>query len=164
MVVRDFRNFHRVKLIAHQAHHQNRVVIAIGLIDRRFIDIIRQATTHTAHAVADFVRSRFQVHARFKFNADVRETVAARRCKRLDTGRTIDGGFQNFSHFRFNHGSVCTRVRRTHLNKRIIDVRVLTNAKRCQSKKAKQQNDKGHHRHENRAADRELAYTHYSTS
>ena len=164
MVVRNFRNFHRVKPIAYKTHHQNRVVIAIGLVDRRFIDIIRQTATHTAHAVADFICSRFQVHARFKFDADVRETIAARRGQSLDSRCTVDGGFQDFSDFRFDHGSVCTRVRSTHLNQRIVDVRVFTNAERAEPKKSEQKDDKRHHCHEHWATDGELAYAHYSTS
>ena len=164
MVVRDFRDFHRVELVAHEAHHQNRVVIAIGLINSRFIDIIGQATAHTAHAVTDFVCSRFQVHARFKFNADIGEPVTTRRRQRLDAGRTVDGGFKNFGYFRFDNGSVRARIRRTHLNQRIIDVRVFTNAQRSESEKTEQNNDKRHHSHQNRAANRELTYAHYSTS
>ena len=164
VVVRNFRNFHRVKLVAHKAHHQNRVTVAIGLVDRRFINIIRQTATHTAHAVADFICSRFQVHARFKFDADVRETIAARRGQSLDTRRAVNGGFQDFSDFRFDHGRVCARVRGSHLNQGIVDVRVFTNAERAEPKKSEQQDDKRHHGHEDRATDGELAYAHYSTS
>ena len=164
VVVRNFRNFHWVELVAHEAHHQNRVVIAIGLIDSRFIDVIGQATTHAAHAVADFVCGRFQVHARFKFNADVRKSIAACRSQRLDAGRTVDGRFQNFGHFRFHDRRISARVRSTDLDQRVIDVWVFTDTQGSQSKKTEQQDDERHHCHEYRAANGELTDAHYSTS
>ena len=161
-VIRDFGNFHRVELVAHEAHHQNRVVIAVGLVNRRFIDIIRQATAHATHTVTDFIRSRFQVHARFKFNVDERESVAARRSKRLDTGSTVDGRFQNFSDFGFHHRGIGTGVRCTHLDQGIVYVRVLTHTQVGGSERTEQDDDERHHRHEYRAAYGKVSNTHRS--
>ena len=149
-VVRQFRNFHRVKPIAHETHHQNRVVIAVGLVHSRFIDIVWEPAAHAAHTVADFVRRRFKVHACFEFNIDERKSVAARRGQRLDSGRTVDRSFQNFGHFGFDHGSVCTRVRSTHLNQRIVHIRIFAHAQVRRAKGAKQDDDERHHGHEHR--------------
>ena len=152
VVVREFRDFHRVELIAHEAHYQNRVRIAVGLVYGRFVHVVGEPAAHAAHAVTDFVRGRFQVHARLEFNADVREAVAARRCQRLDARSAVDGGFQDFGDFGFHHGGVRARIRSTHLNKRVVDVRVFAHAQVHGTERPEQDNHERHHGHEDRAA------------
>ena len=163
-VIRYFGNFHRVELIAHKAHHQNRVVVTVGLVDRRFIYVVRKPAAHTAHTVTDFVGGRLQIHARFEFNVDERKTIAACRGKGLDARSTVDGGFQDLGNFGLHHGGVCARVRGSHLNQRVVYVGVFTHAQVRRTEKAQQQDDQGNDGHQNWAADRELADAHQSTS
>ena len=63
-----------------------------------------------------------------------------------------------------HHGGICARVRGSHLDQRVIHVGVFTHAQIGRTEKAQQQNHQGNNAHQYRAADRELAYAHQSTS
>src|SRR5690606_13138925 len=156
-VVGDLQGRH---LVAGEDQIHDRLGVGFHLRDDRLVDLIGKPAANTAYAVADVVGGFVGVNVLAEADGDTARFGAAGGLQNVDAGDTRDRSLKDLGHLCFDNARRSTGVSGRDGDRRLIDVRILTDRQPRVGDDAEQHQNEAQDRREDGTANAYLDRAH----